>query len=286
MNRDGACLIAGCGDVGMRLGMQLCARGERVYGLRRNPTAIPAPMIAVQADLTDPASLAELPDDIDRLVYLPAPTGRDEAAYQQVFVAGLAHLIEALQRRNTLSRILFVSSSAVYGEHAGEWVDEETPCAPLAFNGQILLKAEASLHARGLPAVVARCSGLYGPGRTRLVEMVASGHAQVPSTKASFSNRIHVEDAASALAHLMVLPSPSSCYLLSDDEPAVLADVYTWIAGQLGVDPPQIRHTAGERAVGNKRLSNRRLRQTGFSFRYPDFRSGYQELIRSQHLQA
>ena len=151
MNADGAVLLAGCGDVGVRTGLALASVGCRVYGLRRSDMALPAPLQPLRADLTDPDSLRALPDDIRDVVFLPAPGRRDEAAYRGLFVDGLAHLLDALQRRVPLRRFVFVSSSAVYGEHGGAWVDEDSPCVPLAFNGRQLLDAEA------------RLTGLTGP---------------------------------------------------------------------------------------------------------------------------
>lgn len=279
MNIGGACLIAGCGDVGARLGAMLAAQGEKVYGLRRSDAALPDGMSPLRADLTDPTTLRNLPDDVTRVVFLPAPGARDVAAYRGLFVDGMMHLVDALAARAPVVRFVFVSSSAVYGEHGGAWVDETTPCAPLAFNGELLLEAESRLRGIGVPAVVARCSGLYGPGRTRLVDQIANGTARVPSGAGEYTNRIHVDDAAAALAHLLALDVVDDGYLLSDDHPATLAEVYGYLADQLGLPSPPTETTATVRAVGNKRLSNRRLRATGFHFRYPDYRAGYATVL-------
>ncbi|WP_425508011.1 NAD-dependent epimerase/dehydratase family protein [Tahibacter caeni] len=262
----------------MRAGVELAAAGRRVYGLRRSAAALPAPLQALRADLTDPASLRELPDDIADVVFLPAPGQRDEAAYRGLFVDGLAHLLDALQRRTALRRLIFVSSSAVYGEHGGAWIDEDTPCVPLAFNGRLLLDAERRL-AGMREAVVARLSGIYGPGRQRLVSQVVDGSARRPAGAAEFSNRIHVDDAAGALVHLLGLERPQACYLVSDDYPAPLAEVQAWIAAQLALPPPPPEPAPGQRAVGNKRLANRRLRASGYALRFPDYRAGYAPLL-------
>ena len=171
---SGACLVAGCGDVGGRLAAVLAERGETVYGLRRSGGPLPAGVRPLRVDLTAP-SLPALPREITRLVYLPAPIARDEATYRALFVGGFVELVAALPR---LERVLFVSSSAVYGDHGGDWVDENTPCVPLAFNGCVLLEAEAAVAALDVPATVVRFSGLYGPGRLHLIERVASGRAR------------------------------------------------------------------------------------------------------------
>lgn len=279
MNPAGAVLLAGCGDVGIRAGLQLAAAGRRVYGLRRSTAALPSPLLPLQADLADPVSLRHLPDDISDVVFLPAPGQRDEAAYRGLFLDGLSHLIDALQDRVRLDRLLFVSSSAVYGEHAGAWVDEDSPCRPLAFNGRLLLQAEQRLAGMG-QATVARCSGIYGPGRTRLVEQIANGSARRPAVASEFSNRIHVDDVAGALVHLLALAQPAACYVISDDHPAPVAEVQEWIARQLGLPAPEPEKAAGERAVGNKRLRNDRLRASGYTLRFPDFQAGYAPLLK------
>lgn len=279
MKRDGACLLAGCGDVGARLGALLAARGETVYGLRRSDAPLPPGMLPLRGDLTDPATLRHLPGDVTRVVFLPAPGARDEAAYRGLFIDGLAHFLDALAARARIERFIFVSSSAVYGEHGGAWVDEDAPCAPLAFNGALLLEAEALLVESGMPAVAARCSGLYGPGRTRLIDQIANGTARLPAGAAEYTNRVHVDDAAAALAHLLALDRVHDRYLVTDDHPATLAEVYAFIADQLHVPLPPSEIVAAPRAVGNKRLFNRRLRESGFAFGFPDFRAGYAAVL-------
>jgi nucleoside-diphosphate-sugar epimerase len=279
VNTPGAVLLAGCGDVGMRTGLLLAAQGRKVYGLRRSPALLPAPLLGLRADLTDAATLAQLPDDISDVIFLPAPGAREEAAYRGLFLHGLAHLLQALQRRAALRRLLFVSSSAVYGEHGGAWVDEDSQCRPLAFNGELLLQAEQWLAAQLPGAVVARVAGIYGPGRTRLIDQVAQGRARIPAGAAEFSNRMHVDDVAGALAHLLQLQTPRERYLLSDDYPAPLGEVLGWLAAQMHLPAPPPEAAAGERAVGNKRLSNQRLRASGYRLRHADFRSGYATLL-------
>lgn len=278
MSDAGAVLLAGCGDAGCRAGLLLAAAGRRVYGLRRSEHPLPAPLQALRADLTDAATLGNLPDDIRDVIFLPAPGRRDEAAYRGLFLDGLDNLLESLQRRGIgLRRLVFVSSSAVYGEHAGAWVDEDSECQPLAFNGRLLLQAERRLAGSG--AVIARCAGIYGPGRTRLIDQVVNGLARRPAGAPEFSNRIHVDDVAGALAHLVGLAQVQPCYVLSDDEPVPLDQVQSWLAQQLNLPPLPPGPALVERAVGSKRLCNRRLRASGYALRHADFRSGYAGLL-------
>src|SRR6185312_6222972 len=144
---------------------RLHERGDEVWALRRTQPADPPGFIRwVRADLTVPWSLRDLPKGLTQLVYMPAPDRFEAHAYRALFDDGLRHLLEAAGAA-AWRRVLLVSSSAVYGEHAGAWVDERTSTAPLAFNGRILRDAEQWLAAQCPGSVVLRLAGLYGPGR-------------------------------------------------------------------------------------------------------------------------
>ena len=272
-------LLAGCGDLGERVAQRLRAHGDEVWALRRQPPARGMHGIHwLRGDLTDPASLRELPAGITRLVYLPAPATRDKAAYRAIFVDGLRHLLDALDRRK-LARVLFVSSSAVYGEHDGDWVDEATPTDPPGFNGAVLLEAEQWLAEQSLPSTVLRLAGLYGPGRLQLVERLRAGQLRVPRETPHWANRIHVDDAAAAIAHLLQLKSPQPLYLGVDDTPMPLDELYDFLAAL--IDAPLPAEGAAPAGVGSKRLCNARLRASGWAPQWPDAREGYAALLDS-----
>ena len=272
-------LLAGCGDLGERVAQRLRAHGDEVWALRRQPPARGMHGIHwLRGDLTDPASLRELPAGITRLVYLPAPATRDKAAYRAIFVDGLRHLLDALDRRK-LARVLFVSSSAVYGEHDGDWVDEATPTDPPGFNGAVLLEAEQWLAEQSLPSTVLRLAGLYGPGRLQLVERLRAGQLRVPRETPHWANRIHVDDAAAAIAHLLQLKSPQPLYLGVDDTPMLLDELYDFLAAL--IDAPLPAEGAAPAGVGSKRLRNARLRASGWAPQWPDAREGYAALLDS-----
>lgn len=270
-------LLAGCGDLGLRVARLLLARGDEVHALRRQPPADDGSGIRwLRGDLIGADALRELPAGVTRLVYLPAPDARDEATYRAVFVDGLRRLLEALDRR-ALRRVLFVSSSAVHGEHAGAWVDEHTPPAPPGFNGAVLLQAERWLAAQPLSSVILRLAGLYGPGRLQLIERLRAGAVRAPRVVPHWSNRIHVDDAAAAIVHLLDLADAQPLYLGVDDTPLPLDVLYDHLAALLGVPPPL--EGAAPAGIGSKRLSNARLRASGFRPRWPDARDGYAALI-------
>jgi nucleoside-diphosphate-sugar epimerase len=270
-------LLAGCGDLGLRVARRLLDRGDLVWALRRTPRADEAHGIHwFRADLRQPESLRDMPSGITRLVYLPTPDRRDESAYRATFVDGLRHLLQALDPR-ALRRVLFVSSTAVYGAQSEDWVDENTAPSPKDFNGTVLLEAERWLAAQAVPSVVLRLAGLYGPGRLQLVDRLRAGVATVPRDPPLWANRIHVDDAAAAIVHLLGLPDAQAVYIGADDTPLPLDVLYDALASRIGAPPPPAGPAPG--GVGSKRLSNARLRQSGFSLRWPDARGGYAALL-------
>lgn len=270
-------LLAGCGDLGRRVASQLLARGDQVWALRRSPPVAGDDGIRwLQGDLTRPESLRALPRGITQVVYSPTPDRRDEAAYRAVFVDGLRHLLNAIDA-TSLRRVLLVSSSAVYGDHAGDWVDETTPANPPGFNGSILRDAETWLLAQPIRPVILRLAGLYGPGRLQLLDRLRAGQASVPRTTKHWANRMHIDDAAAAVAHLLHVAEPLPLYIGADSTPLPLDVLYDHLSELLGV--PAADHGAPPPGVGSKRLSNARLRDSGFTLRWPDSRDGYAALI-------
>jgi nucleoside-diphosphate-sugar epimerase len=270
-------LLAGCGDLGIRVAQRLLARGDEVWALRRQPPQKDDSGIRwLSADLTQPETLRVLPSGITQLAYLPTPDRRDEVAYRATFVDGLHHLLEALGSQS-LERVLLVSSSAVYGEHGGDRVDESTPPAPPGFNGRVLLEAEQLLAAQPITSIVLRLAGLYGPGRLQLLERLRTGQVRVPRALPHWANRIHIDDAAAAIVHLLELADPLSLYVGVDSTPLPLDVLYDYLAGLVGAPLPGDGQAPP--GVGSKRLSNARLRASGFRPHWPDAREGYAALV-------
>lgn len=276
-------LIAGCGYVGSRLAEELAREGHRVHGLRRDPSRLPEGVLPVAADLTDPSTLGELPRDVDRVVYAAGAGSRDPEAYEDAYVRGPRHLMEALEGA-PVERFVLVTSTAVYGQDDGSWVDEESPTEPTSFSGEALLRGERVARDGPFPATVLRLSGIYGPGRTWLVRKVFSSEARVEPEDHEgpprYGNRIHRDDCAGAIAHLLALEEADPVYLGVDDAPDPLAEVYRYLAELLGVDPPPSGEVGRGRG-GNKRCRNARLRRSGYRFRVPSYREGYPPIVRA-----
>lgn len=282
-------LIAGCGDVGCELGRRLHNEGHEVWGLRRHVDALPDTIQPVAADLTKPETLAELPSELDAVVYTAAADGRSEAAYRAAYVDGLANLLDALKTEGQqIKRFLFVSSTAVYGQEEGQWVDETSPTEPTSFSGRILLQGEKLALSGPFAATVVRLSGIYGPGRRRLIDLVTAGEATLePEEQPSYTNRIHRDDCAGMLHHLLRRQQQGApletAYIGVDHEPAPRRQVLIWIADRLGLPhPPTSDQPSGTGRGGNKRCRNARLLATGYAFTYPTFREGYGEMLSPQ----
>lgn len=272
-------LIAGCGDLGTEAGLRFAAAGFPVLGWRRSPEKIPAPLAGRAADLT--GTLPRVPADTDIVVICVAAGERTEAAYRSAYVDGTSNVLDALERDGVQpQRILFVSSTAVYGDADGGWLDEDSPTAPASVTGAVIREAEELLHSRRPDAIVLRLAGIYGPGRTRLIDLVQAGAAD--PGPGQLTNRIHRDDAAAAVVHLTTaVAEPAPLYLGVDNEPVEQRDVLTFLAGELGTELGPAAPSSSSRG-GNRRLSNSRLRATGFEFTYPTFREGYRAVLAGQ----
>lgn len=273
-------LLAGCGSIGAALGIQLQTAGFSVIGLRRSAVAMPFPML--QADFTQPLDPALFSQPIHYVVHTATPSERSDAGYEKAYPGSVRHLLTALHH-HPLRRYFFVSSTAVYAQDAGEWVDETSITAPLNFNGTRMLEAEQLLVNSGVPATCVRFGGIYGQGRNYLIRRVQNG-AEVQSHPPSYTNRIHQDDCVGVLQFLLEKNEAGATlepiYLGVDDDPASEETVCRWLAQQLNAPEPILKTAPG--ASQNKRCSNARLRQLGYPFLYPDFRSGYTAVLANQ----
>ncbi|MFN2330712.1 MAG: SDR family oxidoreductase, partial [Halomonas sp.] len=260
-------LILGCGDIGIGLGQRLRAAGQRVVGVRRNAAALEGSGLeAAGADLTDPSSLAALPD-ADVLVYVASADRFEEEAYRAAYPEGLkAVLAEFGARKRVPKRVFFVSSTSVYPQQAGEEVDEASAADPTGFAGALMREAEQALLGHELSGTAVRFSGIYGPGRDRLIRQVSEGRI-APASPAMYTNRIHRDDCAGVLAHLieraLAGEAVDDLYLASDCEPAPLHEVMSWLAKQLKVEATETIQSPLRRRA-SKRCQNARLLASGY----------------------
>lgn len=284
--------ILGCGYVGLRLGRELAPEHD-VVGVRRSDAGLDsireAGFEAVRADVTDPAELAEIPD-ADWLVFAASSGGRGPEAARDVYVEGQRRAIEHFgSRADPSERYVYTSSTGVYGDHGGDWVDESTPIEPTTEKTRVLARAEeVALDAGpvGMTPTVARLAGLYGPDRYRL-ERYLTG----PVTD-GYLNMVHGDDAAGALAHCLEQGvAADEILLVVDDEPVDRWAFADWLAEACDEPAPPKQTTAerledgdlsaaAERRIRTeKRCSNDKLHAIGYECRFPTFREGYRAAV-------
>ncbi|KRE97173.1 hypothetical protein ASG76_00075 [Nocardioides sp. Soil774] len=264
-------LLVGAGDLGAAVGLRLADLGHDVLALRRDAARVPPPLVGRSVDLTREAP--DLSDVRPRFVVVALTARpRTEEAYRATYVDGMARALDALPEPP--ERAVLVSSTAVHPSHdLPDLEDESVPAAPADGPGRMLLLAEEAFRDRVPHGTVLRLSGLYGGASTRLLDQVREGRITDPHR---WTNRIHRQDAAAAVVHLLTMPAtPEPLYLGTDDEPAQLGAVAAHLATLLGAPAPP----AADPAQGHgKRLSNARLRATGWAPAYASFREGYTRL--------
>lgn len=267
-------VIAGCGDLGTEAGLRFASLGHRVVGLRRSAEKLPSAIEGQAVDLSK--EVPTLPADTGIVVIAMSPDARTAEAYQAAYVETVKNVAAAVHNNCAVPpRVLYVSSTAVYGLDDGSWVDETTPAEPSTPTAAVLLEAEETLLQLIPKATIFRLSGIYGPGRTREIDRVRQGIASIPSAP-EYTNRIHRDDAAAALVHLATMQDwPAPLYIGVDDLPVDRREVVEFLAQSLGVPAPEADDSSGRPEARGKRLRNGRLRGTGFEFSYPTFREGY-----------
>jgi nucleoside-diphosphate-sugar epimerase len=198
---------------------------------------------------------------------------------------------ELKRRAKHLQWVAYLSTTGVYGDHNGAWVDENTPLTPNTERGQRRVDAEsqwlALQHDHQLPVHIFRLAGIYGPGRNALISL-KDGTAKRVIRQGQVFSRIHVDDIAGILKASMAKPNPGRSYNVADDEPCPPQDVITYAATLLNVEPPpeipfekaELSAMAKSFFMDSKRVHNTRVKhELGYAFRYPDFRVGLKSLL-------
>jgi len=176
-------LIIGCGAIGTQLAHVLSAKGHQVTGLKRNPPETDDGKVHYfTADITSPADLIDLSTDFDTLYFILSPDGRNEESYRDIYESGLNNLLNKFSQAGSNPHWIFVSSTSVYGQSQGEWVDENSITQPTNATSQFIRRAEQKLMEREVDNIVIRFSGIYGPGREYLLRMAMQTPAIAKST--------------------------------------------------------------------------------------------------------
>lgn len=268
-------LAIGYGDIAQRVARRLIGDGHQVTGLCRHPEDKP-PIDGVELVAGDASNEEDLrgvlQTDYDAIVITLTPTQYDGEGYRQGYVVPCRHLQQVLNSSGQSPYVMYLSSTGVYGQQQGEWIDEQSPTEPNSDSGKMLLQAETLIRDLPLTSTILRCSGIYGQGRDFMVRQLQNHKVTL---RDSWTNRIHQDDVAGFIQYLINHPEHrQSHYLVSDDQPTPQYEVYQWLAHKLGVEVSStIEPGPGPR--GSKRCNNARLRQTGYLLNYANFKQGY-----------
>lgn len=269
-------LIAGCGDTGSRVAARLVERGERVTALVRSVESCDAlRQQGIDAIAVDLDSEAPPPGNYQRLIHLAPPPGKGEDD---------PRLAAVLTAYPSLDRLIYISTSGVYGDCQGEWVDETRECQPITARAKRRLAAEQRVARSGLHWNVLRAPGIYGPGRLP-IERLREAEPILNDADSPWTNRIHVEDLAAAVLAVAEHAPSGRIYNVSDGMPTRMSAQYRILARLLDLpEPPQIGWQQAQADWSDLRLSflreSRRLRNEqlcrdiGWRPVYPDLESG------------
>jgi len=273
-------LIAGCGYIGQAVADLFHGAGWMVEGWTLSAesaaslTAKPYPVRAV--DISQPDQIAECAGMFDAVVHCASSGGGDAEKYRQVYLDGARNLLEVFRE----SKLLFTSSTSVYSQRDGSWVTEESETNPTRETSRILLETERMMLASG--GIVARLAGIYGPGRSALLNKFLNGTAIIDPENDRFVNQVHRDDIASAVFLLSSLEAEvAQIYNVVDDQPILQSECYRWLAQRLNRPLPPIGKSTQERKRGdsNKRVSNANLHCLGWSPQHPTFADAMEKSI-------
>jgi nucleoside-diphosphate-sugar epimerase len=265
-------LIAGCGYVGLAAARLFAQRGCEVIGCTHSAESATKlaseafPVIACDiADRTAVEAHASL-GPIDVVIHC-ASSGRGGAEeYRRVYLEGARNLAAVFPT----ATLLFTSSTSVYAQTDGDWVTEDSPAEPDRETGRLLRETEEFVLSQN--GLVTRLAGIYGSGRSVLLRKFLDGTATIEGDGAKWINQVHRDDIAAALVHLVSI-NTRGIFNVSDDQPLMQRELYAWLAERFARPLPPSAPPDPNRKRGwtNKRVSNAKLRETGWQPRFPSF---------------
>jgi nucleoside-diphosphate-sugar epimerase len=273
-------LIAGCGYVGEATANLFHSAGWNVEGWVHSKES--AARLSVKPyslrviDVSQRGDVAKRPEAFDAVIHCASSRGGDAEVYREIYLSGAHHLLETFPQ----AKILFTSSTSVYAQRDGSKVTEESETKPLRETSRILLEVEKLVLEKG--GIVVRLAGIYGPQRSALLSKFLNGTATIDPNNDRFVNQVHRDDIASALFLLLNRAQTSAqIYNVVDDQPLLQSECYHWLAQRLNRPLPPTRKSEQPRKRGdtNKRVSNAKLHQLGWTPDYPTFRDAMEKSI-------
>jgi len=273
-------LISGCGYVGQAAADLFYARGWAVQGWTRSAESAASlsgkPYAVRNVDVSRRTEVAECAETFDAVIHCASSSGGDAEMYGQVYLGGARNLLETFPG----SKLLFTSSTSVYAQRDGSWVTEESETKPMRETSRILLEVERLVLDHG--GIVARLAGIYGPGRSAMLNKFMAGAAIIDPENDRFVNQVHRDDIAAALFFLLNREAEGAqIYHVVDDQPILQSECYRWLAQRLNRPLPLFGRSTQQRKRGdsNKRVSNAKLRRLGWTPQYPTFAEAMEKSI-------
>jgi nucleoside-diphosphate-sugar epimerase len=273
--------IIGCGYLGRRVAARWMAQGHVVYGMTRSKeTELQA--LGIRPIIGDVREILDFFDapPCETVLYAVAPGRQQGQTPTEIWILGLIHLTNYLEQCSPPPRLVFISSTSVYGQTDGEEVTEDSPTDPIENAGRVLVQAERSLLDDWWPdAIILRFAGLYGPGRLLRLKTIAAGEPIVGDPD-KWLNLIHVEDGAAAILAAEARASPGSIYNISDGCPVRRRDFYRRMTEIIKAPPPRFVLPGPDAPLppheaANRRVSNQRMREElAVELRYPNYDVG------------
>jgi nucleoside-diphosphate-sugar epimerase len=267
-------LIVGCGFVGLPLARSFASSGWQAHAITASVTSATnlggEPFPAYPLDISEKDNFKVLPiRSFDVVIHCASSSRGDAARYAAVFLAGIQNLIATL----AYGRLIFSSSTSVYPQTDGSWVDEKSPADPPRETGKILRRTEDLVLGSG--GTVARLAGLYGPGRCAPLKKLFERRAVIEENGTRIMNTLHQLDAADALLFLAHTES-TGLFNVVDNEPVTQIDWFRYVCDRLQKPLPPFgaRDENRKRGWTNKRVSNQKLRSLGWNPLYATFREG------------
>jgi nucleoside-diphosphate-sugar epimerase len=274
-------LIAGCGYVGEATADLFHSAAWNVEGWvhsKESAVRLSAKPYSIRViDVSRHGEVAKRAGTFDAVIHCASSRGGDAEAYRQIYLNGACNLLRVF----TKTKILFTSSTSVYAQRDASWVTEESETKPLRQTSRILLEVEKLVVEKG--GNVVRLGGIYGPRRSALLSKFLNGTATIGPNNDRFVNLVHRDDIASAL--FLLINREAQCaaqiYNVVDDQPILQSECYRWLAQRLNRPLPPIRKSQQPRKRGdtNKRVSNAKLHQLGWTPNYPTFGDAMEKSI-------
>lgn len=280
-------LVLGCGYLGGRVADAWIGRGEQALAVTRSAERAREftsrgidPIVADIGGTIDLSAASE----IDTVLFAVGFDRTSGKTIRDVYVNGLRNVLDALP--HSITRFIYISSTGVYSQSNGEWIDEDSPCEPQREGGRACLEAESLLraHPLGARSVILRLAGIYGPNRLPKLRDIVAGRP-IEAASRDHLNLIHVDDAVRTVLAAEHHTQTPELFLVSDGQPVPRGDFYRELARLCGAPEPQFVEptgstTASQRGSSDKRVANQRLRERlAFDLRYPSYREGLAAIV-------